>query len=218
MKRMSLAAAALILAAGALLALAGGRGEPNPPTIAPAESTPRWVPAVRVAAPDPLIGPAVANPDNESPPPTAEMQSPRQAASSATGLVRELITILNETKSVDTFIVTCGLLEKMGTEARPAIPAMLRNAERLGLLKKSLLTGKEGRRQLSINSLAEMIEHIVAPKGDGCAEHDRSRACAEPAQHPPCHGAQPCAPYTCPAATVPPMPAASGPPDGYSKQ
>jgi hypothetical protein len=212
MKRVSLAAAALILAAGALLALAGGRGEPTPPpTAAPAESTPRWVPAVRVAAPDPIIGPAVTVPDGESIPPPADIQSIRQGTSSGNGLVGELITILNETKSVDTFAVTCGLLEKMGTEARPAIPAMIRNAERLGLLKKRLLTGKEGRRQLAMDSLALMIEHIVVPKGEGHADRDPSHGGPEPAQGPPCRGARPCLPCTCPAVPALPMPAASEP-------
>ena len=51
------------------------------------------------------------------------------------GLLLELVAILNETKSVDTFVVTLSLLEGMGKQAEPAIPTIIRNAERLGLFK-----------------------------------------------------------------------------------
>jgi hypothetical protein len=194
MKRLSLAVATLVLAGGAWLALAGGRGEPTPaPTAAPAESLPRWVPAVRVAAPDQFIG-APSFPD-PLPAPGLEAVPPEaqdlHRAPNPDGLVGELIAILNETKSVDTFAVTCGLLEKMGAEARPAVPAMLRNAERLGLLKKGLLTGKKGRRQEAADSLAEMMEHIVAPRRESWADADPRRGGAEPAQEPPGPGVPP---------------------------
>jgi hypothetical protein len=50
-------------------------------------------------------------------------------------LVQELVAILNETKSPDTFIVTTSALGMMGHDARPAVPSIIRNADRLGLLK-----------------------------------------------------------------------------------
>jgi hypothetical protein len=211
MKRIPLAAA-LVLAGGALLALAGGRGEPTPvPTAPPAQSTPRWVPAVRVAAPDPLLGPTVPvhggeplPPASVAPPPP-EAPRPRQATLPG-GLLGELIVILNETKSVDTFAVTCHLLAKMGAEAQPAVPAILRNAERLGLLKKRLLSGKKDQRPGVTDSLAEMLEQIVVPQGDPRASQDQRHAEAEPAQAPPCPGAWP---FTTPPPPPPPMPPAS---------
>jgi len=58
-------------------------------------------------------------------------------------LLSELIAILNETKSVDTFSVTVGVLSEMGPRAESAIPAIIRNAERLGFLKDHLLAKKD---------------------------------------------------------------------------
>jgi hypothetical protein len=52
-------------------------------------------------------------------------------ASDRHDLVSELIAILNETKSVSTFYLTLGVLAEMGPRAEPAIPAIIRNAERL---------------------------------------------------------------------------------------
>jgi hypothetical protein len=50
-------------------------------------------------------------------------------------LVRDLTAILKKTKSTDTFLVTVKALADMGPRAKPAVPAIILNAERLGLLK-----------------------------------------------------------------------------------
>jgi hypothetical protein len=48
-------------------------------------------------------------------------------------VVEELVGILNRTESRDTYVVVVFLLDKMGPEARPALPAVVRNGERLGV-------------------------------------------------------------------------------------
>jgi hypothetical protein len=48
-------------------------------------------------------------------------------------LIEELIDILNTTKSRDTFLATLTLLQPMKKRAQVAVPAILRNAERLGI-------------------------------------------------------------------------------------
>jgi hypothetical protein len=53
-------------------------------------------------------------------------------------LVRDLTAILKKTKSTDTFLVTVKALADMGPRAKPAVPAIILNAERLGLLQDIL--------------------------------------------------------------------------------
>jgi hypothetical protein len=50
-------------------------------------------------------------------------------------LVQELVLILAETKSEQTFTLTVGILSELGQDAKSAIPSIVRNAERLRLLK-----------------------------------------------------------------------------------
>ena len=52
--------------------------------------------------------------------------------------VAELVDLMSETKSVDTFLVTLNLIAESNAEVRPAIPAIIRNAERLGIYGKNL--------------------------------------------------------------------------------
>jgi hypothetical protein len=74
------------------------------------------------------------------------------------GLVRELVAILNETKSIDTFLVTLRLLEDMGKQAEPAIPAIIRNAERLELFKDHF-TRRDGNGEL-LDDILGSLERI----------------------------------------------------------
>ena len=53
------------------------------------------------------------------------------------GFVRELIAILKETSSPDAFLVTLSILQEMKVDARVAVPAIIRNAERLKLFKRT---------------------------------------------------------------------------------
>jgi len=53
-------------------------------------------------------------------------------------LVGGLVAILEETKSPDTLLVTVKALADLGPRARTAVPAVIRSAERLGVLKDIL--------------------------------------------------------------------------------
>jgi hypothetical protein len=84
-------------------------------------------------------------------------------------LVQELIAILNETKSPDTFIVTASALGMMGHDARPAVPSIIRNADRLGLLKGiSELAGEESeeakptRQQRIAEGIMDCLDQILS--------------------------------------------------------
>jgi hypothetical protein len=190
MKPISIAAAVLVGTASALAILVNSRADrpaapmapPAPLAVAPvlrraaAMPTPLSVPSSQGASVPQVTPPP--EPTNVGadlvPAPSPTPAAPCQVACSpSTGLVGELVLILNETKSVDTFALTCSLLGKMGAEARPAVPAMIRNAERLGLLRKALLTGQRGKRQDAADALAELMEHIVAP----ASESARQGAC-----------------------------------------
>jgi hypothetical protein len=70
-------------------------------------------------------------------------------------VVQELTAILNETDSAETFLVTTMVLEQLGPAARPAVPAIVRNAERLGLFKH--LFRDEGR--VTKAQAAESVKH-----------------------------------------------------------
>jgi peroxiredoxin len=72
------------------------------------------VPAVAQCQPEPLVG--KPGPD----------------------LVEEMIELLNKTDSTDTFFITLKLLEGMKQDAKMVIPAIMRNAERLGIFKSHL--------------------------------------------------------------------------------
>ncbi len=58
-----------------------------------------------------------------------------KALSKSDRIIDELTAILNETKSAETFLVTTMVLGRLGAEAKPALPAIIRNAERLELLE-----------------------------------------------------------------------------------
>jgi hypothetical protein len=75
-------------------------------------------------------------------------------------LVSELIAVLDETQSVDTFLVTLGLLESMEAKAQPAIPSILRNAERLGVFKNHLTS--KGRDTEQVESIVKSLEKILS--------------------------------------------------------
>jgi hypothetical protein len=81
-------------------------------------------------------------------------------------LVHELIAILKKTKSQDTFLVTVRALEDIGPRSRAAVPAIILNAERLGLLKDILQQAEDEEKDGPGIIIAEAIEHIVAPRRD----------------------------------------------------
>jgi hypothetical protein len=81
-------------------------------------------------------------------------------------LVRDLTAILKNTKSPDTFLVTVRALGDMGSRAKPAVPAIILNAERLGLLE-NILEQADDEEQLGPGiMITEAIADIVTPRRD----------------------------------------------------
>jgi hypothetical protein len=76
-------------------------------------------------------------------------------------LVKELIKLLDETKSLDTFAVTASALCKMGPKARMAFPAIIRSAERLKLLDKHLGSQKETRKKKMLEEFGEGLALLL---------------------------------------------------------
>jgi hypothetical protein len=100
--------------------------------------------------------------------PSATCASGKNAVKSSTDdqVIEELIAILKETKSPETFTVTATVLGYMGPEARRALPALIRNAERLELLEDLFDTNAtESHRAAQV--LAEAIEMIVVESNSG---------------------------------------------------
>lgn len=96
-----------------------------PPPVVRAPRTPP-APEPAPPAPDPLTEP-------RCPPPCAQP--------GAGSTVEGLTAVLARTKSKDIFAATVLALGHLGIEARPALPAIFDNAERLGALEGSFHTG-----------------------------------------------------------------------------
>ncbi len=77
--------------------------------------------------------------------------------------VAELLTILNETTSVDTFVVTLGMLVELEPERKGMIAAVIRNADRLGLLKGVVTSGKPIPEHEAISTA---LEKMVAARNE----------------------------------------------------
>jgi hypothetical protein len=72
--------------------------------------------------------------------------------------VDELVKLINETKSPNTLVATALALMPLGDKAKPAVPAILRNAERLKMLED--LTSTSSRKSELANMLMEIIYAI----------------------------------------------------------
>lgn len=85
------------------------------------------------------------------PPPPALTPSP---------VVADLLAVLAETKSKDTYVATVVVLGKMGAEARPALGPALRNGERLKVFDGAFGTdaGKRQGASIVLQALATIAE------------------------------------------------------------
>ena len=115
------------------------------------------------------------------PPQSAPKSKSSQACSSEPSgpngaLVKELVKILDETQSPDTLLVTVGLLAEMKADAKLAVPAAIRAAERLQVFGTSLVSAKNNQEDNVANELAEFLIELVRREDKG----GRVRACAPP--------------------------------------
>jgi hypothetical protein len=77
-------------------------------------------------------------------------------------LVRELLVVLKETKSQDTFCMTVQILGTMKADGRLVVPAIIRNAERLKITEGMLRPESEWTTQQEI--VARGLQFFIAGK------------------------------------------------------
>jgi hypothetical protein len=87
-------------------------------------------------------------------------------------IVEELTAILMETKSTETFLVTAMTLGKMGAVAKPALPAIIRNAERLEMFEDLFNSKASDPDRTGVQGVLDAIEMIVDKKASS-----KGRAC-----------------------------------------
>lgn len=121
------------------------------------------------------------------------------AATTDEHIVQELVTILKETRSPDTLLVTVTVLGRMGPAAKPAIPVIIRSADRLELLKDISNPEATGRKEELAEILMDSIDRILQKPGSG---RPKTARVPRPDQliYPP--AAPACAP--CPPTYAPP--------------
>lgn len=107
----------------------GAAGEAGPPQPAPAEPGGRPGRTLQ-----PQTGAEPSQPAPSQPPPSQPAPPEPGPGDAEARYVRELLAVLKETRSADCFVVTLGLLRSTDVDPREAVPLILRNAERLGLL------------------------------------------------------------------------------------
>jgi hypothetical protein len=91
--------------------------------------------------------------------------SAAKAPSTDDKLIEELTAILKETKSSETFLVTAMTLGRMGPAAKCALPALIRNAERLELLEGFSNTNASADNQSVSFGILAVINMIFDKKG-----------------------------------------------------
>lgn len=95
-------------------------------------------------------------------PATCTASKPSASSSTDAKIIDEMIAILKETKSEETFVVAAMALGQMGPEAKRALPQLIRNAERLKLLEDVFASGaSKGDRQVA-QHVAEAIVMLAA--------------------------------------------------------
>jgi hypothetical protein len=131
--------------------------------------------------------------------------------------VQELIKILNETKSPYTLVATTVALAPLGDKAKVAVPAILRNAERLKVLES--LGNPESKKGELANLLLESICMIQTGGANGALQQRGPQRVLTPVAMPPGFAPSP-APFYAPTPVCPgpvcPQPSAPPPaPRGY---
>jgi hypothetical protein len=88
-----------------------------------------------------------------------------RAAKADEQLVKELVEIIATTDSLSTFALTVSALERVGDRARPAVPSVIRNAERLKVFSgtSALATpnGVPSKKQQVANMVAQAIVNLL---------------------------------------------------------
>ncbi len=125
----------------------------KPPTTPPAVAA---VPAPgQVSVPLPSLTPGGGQP---SQPTRTQVKDP---------YLRELVEVLGETRSVDAFLAVVTVLARENKEARAVVPAVIRNAERLGIFGRFALDKDAPEAQLAQN-VTELLDQMCRQNGVSC--------------------------------------------------
>jgi hypothetical protein len=215
MNRFLFIGAFVVLASG-LSALASWAGC-GPSQPAAADSQPVAVPSneasprlhARIGPPrEPAAAQPVLPPGATASPPIGPPccgPQPVALRGSATPLVDDLVAVMGETKSKGTFLAAVITLGQMGAEARPAVAAILRNGERLGVFTGTFSLGSNGPGQEHI--VLEVLGAIVCGQPMGGPRGPLPPAVPQPVPPPPVQPTPPTVPQPVPQQTVPPTPA-----------
>src|SRR5262249_12661779 len=79
----------------------------------------------------------------------------------------ELLSILNETKSPDAFLVTLSILQEVKPDAQEVVPAIIRNAERLRLFKRTDPDQPTEQQKMIVECIAALMKNVAAPEMGG---------------------------------------------------
>jgi hypothetical protein len=91
-------------------------------------------------------------------------------------VVDDLVAVLAETKSKDVYTATVVALAHLGADARPALPDVLKNAERLGVLEGAFASG--GCKCLQCEVILDAVAAIAhGPDDPHHAHHHGYTAC-----------------------------------------
>jgi hypothetical protein len=126
---------------------------PTPIAVAPSYAAPAVCPApYAVCPPYYTPAPAYGPPLPAVPPPPADDT-----------VVRELVTVLDQTKSRDTFCLALPVLTALKGDGRRAIPAVLRNAERLHISRGMRQEGAKWTREQKL--VADCLQALAGRPG-----------------------------------------------------
>jgi hypothetical protein len=89
-----------------------------------------------------------------------------QARDVEEGFIRELLSILNETRSPDAFLVTLSILQELKPDARAVVPEIIRNAERLRLFKRTDPDHPTEAQKMIVDCIGELLKKDRGPAAE----------------------------------------------------
>jgi hypothetical protein len=92
--------------------------------------------------------------------------------------VADLLDLVGQTKSVDAFLVTVSLLAKARPDARQVVPAVIRNAERLGIYGRYAFNEEAPGAEV-----AKQLTELLGRMSEGKANHVPVRKQADPGNY-----------------------------------
>lgn len=84
-------------------------------------------------------------------------------------VIAELTSILNQTKSAETFLVTAAVLGRMGPDAKSSLPVIIRNAERLELFDDLYKANAAAENRAAAQEIIAALEMILDKKASAKA-------------------------------------------------